>query len=298
MKSFSLSIFVILLIHINAIAQSDVTTAYIEQYRHIAIGEMERVQIPASIKMAQAILESNSGRSTLSRQSNNHFGIKCGKSWTGREVYHEDDDYDQDGLLTRSCFRAFDDPAESFYEHSAFLANPYSKRYKFLFDLDIYDYKAWARGLKKAGYATDPKYPSKLINLIEKYRLYELDLNIIPIDDYQQELADVTVEPASVEDTTEPTPRNKSISKLPARSRNGVYRVRLGDTMASIARKHGLQTKSLYLKNRIPFNHEPLVGEEVKIEGYVHFSKRPKSAPTDQSDDVLFEETIIISKSR
>jgi len=154
---------------------SEHTPAYIQQYKTIVQQEMDRAAIPASIKMAQAILESASGRSTLARQSNNHFGIKCGKNWTGGEVYRHDDDY-KNGLLVRSCFRAYDDPAKSFVAHSDFLTS--NRRYGFLFELDIYDYKGWANGLKKAGYATDPKYPSKLIGIIEKYELYLLDLGI------------------------------------------------------------------------------------------------------------------------
>jgi len=158
---------------LGSIYGSEHTPAYIQQYKTIAQHEMDRVGIPASIKMAQAILESASGRSTLARQSNNHFGIKCGKDWKGGEVYRHDDDY-KDGLLVRSCFRAYDDPAESFRAHSDFLTD--NRRYKPLFELDIYDYKGWANGLRKAGYATDPQYPSKLIRIIEEYELHLLDL--------------------------------------------------------------------------------------------------------------------------
>jgi len=175
MNSVKTNLFIILFLNVNYLAMgSELTHSYIARYSEVAISEMHRTGIPASIKMAQAIVESASGTSTLARQSNNHFGIKCGKSWQGGTVYRHDDDY-ENGLLVRSCFRAYDDALESFYAHSDFLANPYSKRYKPLFDLDAHDYKAWAHGLKKAGYATDKNYPKKLIDIIEKYELFKLD---------------------------------------------------------------------------------------------------------------------------
>ena len=161
--------FLLITLGVTSIYASDHTAAYIQQYKTIAQQEMDRVGIPASITMAQGILESASGRSTLAKQSNNHFGIKCGKNWTGEEVYRHDDDY-KDGLLVRSCFRAYDDPAKSFMAHSDFLTD--NRRYAFLFELDVYDYKGWAHGLRKAGYATDPNYPSKLIRIIEEHELY------------------------------------------------------------------------------------------------------------------------------
>lgn len=149
---------------------------YIQTYRDIAITEMDRTGIPASIKLAQGILESGAGRSELAINSNNHFGIKCGKDWTGATYSLEDDDFDSAGTLTKSCFRVYNDPRESFIDHSEFLRNPAkNSRYGFLFALDKKDYKAWAHGLKKAGYATNPKYADILIRAIEEYRLYEYD---------------------------------------------------------------------------------------------------------------------------
>lgn len=139
---------------------------YIERYADLAIEEMYRSGIPASITLAQGLLESGYGLSELALKSNNHFGIKCHNSWQGDKVYHDDD-------AKGECFRKYDTPEESFRDHSDFLR--YRDRYKFLFDLEITDYKSWANGLKKAGYATDPKYPAKLIKLIEDYSLYEYD---------------------------------------------------------------------------------------------------------------------------
>ena len=139
---------------------------YIEKYKNVAITEMQNYGIPASITMAQGLLESGAGKSQLTRESNNHFGIKCQKSWTGEKVYHDDD-------AKHECFRKYRSADESYRDHSDFLR--YNDRYKFLFDLESSDYKAWAYGLKKAGYATDPDYAAKLIKLIEDYCLWEYD---------------------------------------------------------------------------------------------------------------------------
>ncbi len=152
---------------------SDVVMSYVDNYKGIAVAEMERTGVPASIKLAQAILESNMGRSELASQANNHFGIKCGNNWTGKEYYLEDDDTDESGKMVPSCFRVFSSEYESFVAHSEFLMA--SKRYSFLFEYDKKDYKSWAYGLRKAGYATDRQYPYKLISIIERYNLQRYD---------------------------------------------------------------------------------------------------------------------------
>jgi len=139
---------------------------YIERYASVAVSEMYRSGIPASITLAQGLLESGYGRSELAVKSNNHFGIKCHNDWRGGRVYHDDD-------AKGECFRKYDHPEESYRDHSDFLR--YRERYRFLFDLKITDYKSWAYGLKKAGYATDPEYPKKLIRLIEEYSLHVYD---------------------------------------------------------------------------------------------------------------------------
>lgn len=149
---------------------------YILTYKDIAIREMQRTGIPASIKLAQGILESGAGKSELAVNANNHFGIKCGKDWLGSTYNREDDDYDTTGVLIQSCFRAYSDPAESYIAHSEFLRNPAkASRYGFLFNIDPRDYKEWANGLKRAGYATNPNYANMLIKTIEDYKLYEYD---------------------------------------------------------------------------------------------------------------------------
>ncbi|MCB0375607.1 MAG: glucosaminidase domain-containing protein, partial [Sinomicrobium sp.] len=125
---------------------------YIDEYKDIAIREMERAGIPASIKLAQGILESNAGQSDLARRANNHFGIKCGDNWNGRTLHKKDDDYDATGKLIESCFRVYRNAEASFVAHSEFLRDPKKTyRYGFLFQLDPTDYERWAYGLKKAG---------------------------------------------------------------------------------------------------------------------------------------------------
>lgn len=138
---------------------------YISRYSQIAVDEMFRSGVPASITLAQGMLESANGLSVLAVKGNNHFGIKC-HDWTGSRMFHDDD-------RKGECFRKYKSPEASFRDHSDFLR--YRDRYKFLFDLETTDYKGWAYGLKKAGYATDPAYPKKLINLIETYGLTRFD---------------------------------------------------------------------------------------------------------------------------
>ena len=155
---------------------------YVEKYAALAIDEMYRSGVPASITLAQGLLESRYGLSELATKGNNHFGIKCHNNWQGGKVYHDDD-------AKGECFRKYDSPEESFRDHSDFLR--YRDRYKFLFDLEVNDYKGWAHGLKKAGYATDPAYPAKLIKLIEDYKLYKFD--VAPSDYGNYEVNDVEV---------------------------------------------------------------------------------------------------------
>jgi flagellum-specific peptidoglycan hydrolase FlgJ len=156
--------------------------AYLNNYAEIAKQEMKKSGIPASIKLAQGMLESNYGRSELATLANNHFGIKCGNSWAGKGFYRKDDDYDRKGQLIKSCFRVFSNAKESYSAHSDFITDPNKAyRYGFLFNLPKNDYKAWAHGLKSAGYATDPSYPDKLIYIIEKYELYLFDNEVLSI---------------------------------------------------------------------------------------------------------------------
>ena len=143
---------------------------YIEKYKDLAMEEMVENKVPASIKLAQAILESRHGTSELAVKSNNHFCIKCHSSWTGKKTYYDDD-------AKGECFRVYKNVEESYRDHSKFLKN--GSRYAFLFDLKITDYKGWANGLKKAGYATSPVYAPALIKLIEDYNLQQYDQMVV-----------------------------------------------------------------------------------------------------------------------
>lgn len=158
---------------------------YIIIYSPLAIAEMQRTNIPASIIMAQAIVESSWGNGTLAREANNHFGIKCNNRWQGDCYAHLDDDYDKEGNLIESSFRLYNSVEASYTDHSEFLVN--GARYSSLFNYDVQDYVSWAIGLKTAGYATDSLYGMKLIETIEKYELYRLDGRLGPIQGPMQE---------------------------------------------------------------------------------------------------------------
>lgn len=147
---------------------------YFDTYKDVAIEQMLKYHIPASITLAQGVLESGAGRSELTRKANNHFGIKC-HGWTGRKSYHDDDELGE-------CFRAYNSAYESYQDHSVFLTN--SKRYSSLFRLKQTDYKGWAKGLKACGYATSPTYATRLIEIIELYKLYRYDTEH-HVDKYQ-----------------------------------------------------------------------------------------------------------------
>lgn len=148
--------------HSGLLAQNAAVIQYINTYKFMAIREMQRTGVPASIKLAQGILETQAGGSDLVKRSNNHFGIKCKTGWSGEKVYHDDDERGE-------CFRAYATAEDSYRDHSDFLKR--SPRYAFLFQLDPTDYRDWAKGLKKAGYATNPKYTQQLIKYIEDYDL-------------------------------------------------------------------------------------------------------------------------------
>lgn len=145
---------------------------YVETYKTLAIGEMQRTGIPASITLAQAILETNGGQSLLAREANNHFGLKCTSQWKGANFYKDDDEFDDEGNPVLSCFRRYPRPQESYADHSRFLKRP---RYAFLGHLPATDYHAWAAGLDTAGYSFAEGYGQKLIDIIERYRLFEYD---------------------------------------------------------------------------------------------------------------------------
>jgi len=201
------------------------TLEYIEEYAHIATKQMKVHNIPASITLAQGILESNSGNSGLTKNSNNHFGIKCHKNWKGLRTYYDDD-------AKGECFRVYKDPANSFQDHALFLTQ--RSRYEGLFKLGISDYKAWAEGLSKAGYATDKKYPQKLIRIIENYELYKYDELVLG-----KEIQPIE----TVSDVS-----GKIVQE------SSYYIVKKGDGLYGIARKFGLKVTTLKKFNDLKSN--------------------------------------------
>ena len=238
---------------------------YIERYADLAIEEMYRSGIPASITLAQGLLESGYGLSELALKSNNHFGIKCHNTWQGDKVYHDDD-------AKGECFRKYDTPEESFRDHSDFLR--YRDRYKFLFDLEITDYKSWANGLKKAGYATDPKYPAKLIKLIEDYSLYEYDRGRLKAK--SKVLPALPKSPTILEQASPLTGNQRSVFRFSLSremfSQNGVAFIYAaqGDTYRSIAKAN-----NLFLRELLRFND--LTEDEYLAPGTVVYLQKKKN---------------------
>jgi len=207
---------------------------YIDRYKGIAIEEMNKYGIPASIKLAQAILESGNGNSYLATQANNHFGIKCGGTWDGKSVNRPDD-------TANDCFRVYTDPEQSFRDHSQFLLR---KRYENLFTLRKDDYKGWARGLKAAGYATNPRYPDLLIDLIERYNLQQYDQAEAPVEAVARvEKVEEVIEEKAVEEPQIPV---EEIKKPVAMV---IYEVKATDTIFSIARKYNVTVDDIKALN-------------------------------------------------
>ena len=275
---------------------------YIDQYKDLAIEEMLRYNIPASITLAQGIFESGAGRSELSVKGNNHFGIKC-HGWTGRSVYHDDD-------ARNECFRAYDNVLQSYEDHSKFLR--YNVRYNSLFTLQRTDYRGWAQGLKACGYATNPRYADKLIELIELYKLYELDkatsydkfmakrggydkpvsqgMSLHPIKIYNKnyyiiaragdtfkgigEEIDISYRKIAkynerdkhdVLHAGEIIYLKKKQKKADKAYKNRPHIVKAGESMYSIAQRYGIRLKSLYKKNHLSPDYQARVGDTLRV---------------------------------
>lgn len=207
---------------------------YVAAFSIVAIEEMKMYDIPASITLAQGILESGMGYSRLALDANNHFGIKCHSEWEGKRIYHDDDEKGE-------CFRVYRDPRSSYRDHSLFLIS--RSRYNLLFDLKIEDYKGWAKGLKKAGYATDPKYSNKLINLIERYSLDRFDIK------------------------KKMKRRNNHLEVIKQPSKKKVHIVQKGDTLYSISKKYKVDIKSLVQENQLE-NNTIFLGQNLIIPIY------------------------------
>ena len=239
---------------------------YIEQYAALAVKEMERTGVPASIKIAQGIHETNAGKSDLVLQSNNHFGIKCKSSWTGEKVYHNDDEEGE-------CFRKYDNATASYLDHSDYLKS--QPRYAFLFDYDANDYAAWAWGLKKAGYATNPIYAQTLIKYIEAYHLNEL--NKFAKNEEDQDLKNyletIRNRPLDVVENSNKSiePEEKYISTKPAKEKSEkrikvkkTHVVKKGESLYSLSKKYDTTVDVLKKVNHL--KKEALqVGQKIKI---------------------------------
>ena len=219
---------------------------YIDRYKDAAIQYMKTHGIPASITLAQGCLESADGNSDLAVKANNHFGIKCHNDWKGPTYYKKGDD------PGKSCYRKYRNASESFKDHSDFLR--YGQRYAFLFDLEITDYKGWSHGLKKAGYATDPKYAQKLIKIIEDYRLYSFDRELSAKAEENRNI--LPPSPNEIMKVMELNPARTSLLYKYSRNRtiyqrNGVPYILAGDmdTYATLAEEYNLFTKELLRYN-------------------------------------------------
>lgn len=300
------ALFVILLffsvITVEAQKQNRAYLEYIDRFSDIAVEHMSIYRIPASITLAQGLLESGAGKSDLAVCSNNHFGIKCGSDWRGKTVRKTDD-------APNECFRAYRNAQESYVDHSKFLTG--RSRYAALFNLDITDYKGWAHGLKRAGYATDPSYANRLITIIENYELYRFDSKRGRSKDYVSSkktsdvdnrkgypihevyLAnDLAYVRARRGDTFESLAGEFDISASKLRRYNDlhkgytladgdvvylhskrnrsnrytVYTVRSGDSMHTISQKYGIKLKSLYRMNGLdPEQYVPQVGNVLRL---------------------------------
>jgi flagellum-specific peptidoglycan hydrolase FlgJ len=202
---------------------------YIEDFKETAKNNMKVHGIPASITIAQGILESGAGFGSLAKEANNHFGIKCHTGWAGESVKYDDD-------AEQECFRKYKDPTESYKDHSTFLSS--RKRYESLFELDKGDYESWANGLKKAGYATDTLYPSKLIGIIERYKLYKIDNEVLGRNF---------------------VPKPREVIQI-----SGEHIVEKGDTLYSLSKKYNISVEELKTLNSI-LESGISIGQKLKV---------------------------------
>jgi hypothetical protein len=242
---------------------------YVRQYSPLAVQQQKKYRIPASITLAQGILESGAGQSELARKSNNHFGIKCHTDWKGETVYHDDD-------LRNECFRKYKNVESSYEDHSLFLTE--RPRYANLFKLDIKNYKGWAKGLQKSGYATDQAYANRLIKLIEDYRLYLYDSG--------QAIAEKKEEKKAEEKTPKTSPRKTKIPfviKRPVYDGHGLRCVYAedNDNFERIAEDVGLTVEELRMFNEVP-EYFPLQKGDI-----IYLEKKKRKAGKPDYDHVV-----------
>jgi len=268
---------------------------YFDKWAEVAVQQMIQYRIPASITLAQGVLESGAGRSELARKANNHFGIKC-NGWTGRKSYHDDDERNE-------CFRAYDNAYQSYVDHSVFLTS--SQRYRRLFDLKRTDYKGWAKGLKACGYATSPTYATRLIEIIEKYQLHkydtgkgydknnnylmqmgeqrrifsfnknyyvrarrgdtflrigeDLDISYRKLARYNERNKNDQLEEGEI------VWLEKKRRKAPKEFKNRPHRVEPGESMYIISQRYGIRLKNLYKMNDLPADYIIRTGDLLRV---------------------------------
>lgn len=259
-RNFLILLLLLSISTLQLLAQKISAEEYIATWKDKAIEEMQKYGIPASITLAQGLLESGNGNSLLATVANNHFGIKCHKEWMG-ETFHQDDDEKNE------CFRKYQNAGESFDDHSDFLKT--RSRYTFLFDFDKTDYVSWANGLKQAGYATNPKYPELLINLIDKYNLHQYDFMDKPLlaKENKKEVKEEQTKPnrrtahqkeQEIERAPQITPYQGDIFIL-----NNIKTVEIkeGDSPLKIASQYGVSLNRLYKYNDMAFGDELQTGQ-------------------------------------
>lgn len=243
-KALLISLFAALSISLNAQIKWNIKHKdYIDKYKDLAISEMLKYNIPASITLAQGLLESGAGMSELAIKGNNHFGIKC-HDWLGATTYHDDDE-------SNECFRAYKDVYESYDDHSKFLVR--QQRYKSLFSLDRTDYKGWAYGLKRCGYATSPTYAQKLIGIIELYELHKYD----KAHNYDKFMVKRTSTPG--------TTSNNGLHGIYICNKNYYMIARSGDTFKSLAKEIGISYRKLAKYNERNKNDRLIQGERIYL---------------------------------
>ena len=246
---------------------------YINRYKDLAVSEMKRTGIPASITLAQGMIESDFGRSRLAREANNHFGIKCHNDWTGPTIRHNDD-------RRNECFRKYRKPEESYYDHSDFLRS--GSRYRFLFDIDPTDYKGWARGLKRAGYATNPDYANMLIRKIEENNLWYFDsgnkYSSLPSWAADSQKKSVDIEDIDNNEISVFLDENTTVSaRVPRVQENNRIQyiiVKDGDTRESLEKEFKMLKWELPKYNELDSNFSLVVGQILYLQ-----PKRGKSEP-------------------
>ena len=302
---------------------------YINTYKKLAIAEMKRTGIPASITMAQACLESGDGNSRLAKKANNHFGIKCHNDWNGKQIHHDDD-------ARNECFRKYNSVEDSYRDHSDYLLS--MSRYDFLFELESTDYKAWARGLKKAGYATSSTYANALITIIEEYRLFLLDNETVTTAGKHKTMPQVTKSASQQREIFEQNriryiiagkgdsfeSLTNELGKLPwelpryndlpisahidsaeliyiqpkrnnAAPGNNTHVVKKGETLYSISQYYGIKLEKLYEKNQLSRGSEPKEGTVLQLRKSLKPGKIPlrpavgKDMPLNEEEEMIFE---------